>query len=162
MKLYLVLFSLFFAASSLSFESGGIPFYENPKINQCWPKSPYSKKYISVKKKLFKKTYVFTCLYSCLDRDGLEHEIVGTRTVKVRFIDSGKKVVCKGYEKDMIWVETPRDPKYWGHWEVGQVRPFQARGSKIAEIEQWALDYTSSSKSMLMQYNDGTEGLDNE
>jgi len=112
-------------------------FTHTPRSGECYPASPYSKKYIKVKKFGPYISKTFTCEYICLDGQEVKSSIIGTRKVSVYFGEKGNEFVCKGYEKDMVWVETPMNPSSWGHYELGLTRPFSARGSGIQEIENW-------------------------
>lgn len=132
-----ILFSLIVSVSAFSFETGGLPLTRAPLNNECWPKSSSSKRYIEIKKLPFLRLVKFTCLYICLDGNGRSQEIEGTLEVRIFGKEKGNESVCKGYEKDMVFIETPMNPKSWGHYELGKVRPFLGRSSKISEIENW-------------------------
>lgn len=123
--------------STQAFETGGLPLVSTPKQFECWPKAPTTKRYIDTKKIPFYKEVTFSCIYLCMNLASEIEEVIGIRTVRIFGREKGNESVCRGYEKDMVFIETPLNPKSWGHYELGKVRPFQAKSSKIKEIERW-------------------------
>ncbi len=114
-------------------------FTHIPRSGECYPKSPYSKKYIKVKKFGPYMAKTFSCSYICLSAREEKIELSGTLKVSVYFGERGNEFVCKGYEKDMKWIETPLSNTSWGRFEIGKTRPFFAQDSGINELESWNL-----------------------
>lgn len=119
-----------------AYETGGVRFYKMPEACQCFPASPTSKVYISVKKTWFGERKVFTCLFSCLDPNREITQITGTQKDSYLFWDDGDHFVCRGYV--MKYQETPFSKDRMGILKLGGIRPFTAAGSKIPELEAWA------------------------
>lgn len=135
--LILILIALFFVRDVWS---NNLELNRTPVPGECYPSRPGSKKYLKSVERPFYKRKVFTCDYVCLDAESNPHLVTGTSDLKDWFGESGKTFVCEGYRKTMKWVETPRNPNRWGHWEIDGVTPFHPMKRKLPELKQWYLD----------------------
>jgi hypothetical protein len=103
---------------------------------QCFPYEAISKQYVDWKP-LWPKGYwrKFSCLFACIAPSGEAELVRGTQEDSFRMSDDGRHFICKGYV--MKWVETPLNPKRFGFYTIGKVRPFNAIRSSIPELQQW-------------------------
>lgn len=115
---------------------GGPDFVASPGACDCFPTDPTSKKYISEHKGWFGESKVYTCEFTCLDKNGNPETVIGTQSDSYTFSDNGSHFVCRGYT--MKYVETPFDKNRMGVMMLEGIRPFSAVNSDIPEIGEWA------------------------
>ncbi|MEC9283932.1 MAG: hypothetical protein VX642_14555 [Bdellovibrionota bacterium] len=112
----------------------------SPKIGECFPSDPFTKKYILTEENLFYRRKVFTCEYHCINSDYSSEMIVGTSDKKDWLKEDGRSFVCEGFAENMVFVETPNNPRSWGYWSLRGSTPFYPMHRSIPELKEWFLN----------------------
>lgn len=150
-KLFLCfLFQSLFIQNALHAFLGFYDPIRPPKIGECYPNDPFSKKYIHSEKKLLYVRKVFTCEYVCINADQSYQLVIGTSDKKDWLTEDGRSFVCEGYAENMEFIETPNNPDSWGYWSLRGSSPFYPMQRKIPELKQWFIEnFKNPSQEML-------------
>lgn len=136
-QILFVVFQILFSQVNLHAFWGIYDPVRNPKIGECFPSDPFSKKYVHSEKTLLYIRKVFTCEYICVHSDHSTETLTGTSDKKDWLNENGRTFVCEGYAENMVYVETPNNPKSWGYWSLRGSTPFYPMKRDIPELKVW-------------------------
>ncbi len=136
----------FFCITILLFESNLLAYSDHSffdllrpaKVGECYPVSPYSKKYLSYTKNMFYSEAIFTCEYKCINKKNESIAIVATSKIRDWLWEDDYSFVCEGYRENMRWVPMESNiNSRSGRYDYFGASPFLAKSAPQIEFQKW-------------------------